>query len=78
MDDLTWVIHDGSDAVHVTVRGPFTSGLRLVQELSKSRGALRHDDGKTVWASVLPTPEGGRFSIVVVDDGARDSSGPVA
>jgi hypothetical protein len=57
---LTISVQDGSTILPSKTLGPQPSGLRLVQELSKSWGALRHDDGKTVWASVLPTPEGGR------------------
>ena len=57
---LTISVQDGSTILPSKTLGPQPSGLRLVQELSTSWGALRHDDGKTVWASVLPTPEGGR------------------
>jgi len=50
---LTIAVQDGSTTVPPKAVGPQSYGLRVVQELSKSWGVLRHDDGKTVWASVV-------------------------
>ena len=46
MDDLTWVIHDGSDAVLVTVRGPFT--LRSTVAFGAVLRKLLMDRGRVV------------------------------
>jgi hypothetical protein len=54
---LTIAVQDGSTAVPPKPPGPPPCGLRVVQELSRSWGVLRHDDGKTVWASVASSPE---------------------
>jgi anti-sigma regulatory factor (Ser/Thr protein kinase) len=54
---LTISVQDGSTVMPSKSLGPQPSGLRMVQELSKSWGALRHDDGKTVWASVSSARE---------------------
>src|SRR6187397_3054973 len=46
MDDLTWVIHDGSDAALVTVRGPFT--LRSTVAVGAVLRKLLMDRGRVV------------------------------